>query len=179
MENKKSLTTKYAQFFARNSHILKNTVGIFGSICTVGFFLKTFSQAKNWDQIEDTESAPFEPSYDEIFELNLVNSGQEYIEATPIENLISFPRYKRALSTVKEASRVKSKVNNQRVIDELSRLNSEKNKDQLINDSFIEQIRHLISEDLMLDLALKAPQIDNRIFRIEPPTTIKKIDEAM
>lgn len=157
-----------------NATTLKNTAGVLGSLCTVAYFVKTLNQAKN-EQIKDNESVSFDDTLD--IELKLPNTEPHYIDQQPLENLISLPRYQKALFCVKQANRVKSKENNKRVIDELISLHSEKNKNQLINDGYVDQISQLLNDELMFELALKAPDINNQFFRIEPPTTIQKINK--
>ncbi len=173
---KNSLAGRYSNLF-RQSRILKSTVGLVGSVC-LAFLIKSRVDAKDiHHKLADAESVFYELSDEDKIELKLRNRGSQYIEAPHIEHLISLPRYKIALISVKQALRVKSRENYARVIDEVSKLNAEKNKDPHINSGFMNQIRSLLNDELFLELALKAPHVDNGFFRSDPPSTIRKINK--
>jgi hypothetical protein len=140
----------------------------------------------------------------------LVNKLPAYIDPAPIENLVSFPQYERALFRIKLATLNPSKYNDERVLDELAKLSDcdllaspfehnelQTNIEDLIkvkflklkgkngpsnpflNDGFVQYIAQLLTNDLMIQLAMKYPNIDNRFFRVEPPTTIVKLGKVV
>lgn len=174
-------TKTYIRFLA-NSNVLKNTASIFGSICTVAMVMKFINQTNNKNSqlnIDNDSVSAFDDLNEDHIIASKLGNTRSYIEGRNFDNLISLPRYKLALFSVKQACKHQSKESYELVIDELSRLNLEKNKDPVINDGFVHQIKHLLNDDLMLELALNAPYVDNNFFRIEPPTTIRKMNKIL
>lgn len=169
------LAKRYSNLF-KQSRVLKSTIGLVGSVC-LAYLFKSQNDANDKTKLFDTDSVFYELSDEDKIELKLKNRGSQYIEGPSIENLISLPRYKIALISVKQALKVKSRENYARVIDEVSKLNAEKNKDPHINSGFMNQIRSLLNDELFFELALKAPHIDNDFFRNDPPSTIRKINK--
>jgi hypothetical protein len=171
-----------SSFFSNNwrkyltkANILKSTVGFIGSICTFAFAFKAYNQTTNANRSgSEADSIPFDLNDEQSIEQKLKNAWPEYIEVANFESLISVPRYQLALYFINQANRTRSREYNQRVIDELTKINLDHSKHDQVN-GFANQISQLLNEDLMLELALKSPQCDSRFFRVEPPTTIQKI----
>ena len=164
-------------------YLFRSAAGLIGSICTFALAFKVYTKQLAANQTVNADESVFADSCCEpSLESNLLNAHPAYIEGHTFENLISLPRYQRALYFIKQANRVNSKENNQRVIDEIVKLDFEKTKaDNLqcnLNNGFAHQISQLLNDELMLHLAFKAPQVDNQFFRIEPPTTVQKLKKS-
>lgn len=144
-------------------------------------------------------------SYFDTIKKNLINKEPLYIEAPNIEKIISLPRYQHVLYLMKQANHNPSKSNKQKLIDELLKLNNESKEDTFnkatininnnknlftinktdtdttnpfLNNGLANHISQLLSNEFMFEMALKAPEIDNRFFRNELPTIIQKLNET-
>lgn len=144
-------------------------------------------------------------SYTEELEAHLKNREPLYVDAPPIEKLISLPRYQHVLYLIKQANQNPTKLNKKRLIEDLLKLNNEKedkfrqatininntknlvtiNKTDAIdttnpflNNGLANHISQLLTNEFMFEMAFRAPDIDNRFFRRELPTIIEKLNKT-
>lgn len=88
----------------------------------------------------------------------------EYIDVQRVENLVSYARFKHALTYIKLANLTKKPINRDRAINELTKLSQ-------INDGLTQIIQQLIQDntDLLLQISSN-PKIDNRFLPNESPS---------
>jgi hypothetical protein len=202
-----------------NRNILVVSVAASLSLLFLNFIKRREDGQESGQANENSTSTPQSFIEDDLHS-KLRNKEPIYIVAPQLENIISFPRYEKALIDIKLANRdPKSKKFFDQVLDDLAGLSEcdtndvenqrhqqhhftsnqigykdlTANIEELIklkfmkrdqkskminpslNDGFAHHISQILSDDLMLRLALKYPHIDNRFFRNEPPTTIEKL----
>ncbi len=105
---------------------------VFYTISCLGVSILVYKNTKNY-LLNENNKSKHQNETDSIQE-HLINKEPKHIEAPNIEQLISLPRFQHVLYLIKQANKYPSKVNNQRVIDELSKLSNlqnNENKDDL------------------------------------------------
>ncbi len=102
------------------------TLGALGSILLLQLnneydFMSSSNTKQNTIHIENAKRVK---SFTDSINQHLANKPPHYIEASNIEQLISLPRYQHVLFLIKQAKRYPSKLNNQKVIEELFKLSN-------------------------------------------------------
>lgn len=136
---------------------------------------------KNQPAVDHIDTRSNAVTCDEDLPHKLANQGTGYIDSLPIEKLISLPRFEKLLIQIKLAKMRPSRVNDDLVLEELAKLSNESDGDHsdptnpFLNDGYAAYVSQLLGDELMIQLAVKYPLVDNRFFRIEPGSTIDKL----
>ena len=165
-------TGKYA-----SSSLVVNFVALTGFLGGLTFIFE-----KNRQNLHKDQSETQKRFINEI-KPKLENSGPTYIDAPNIQNLISLPRFEQALMRIKYANKDKTRQNYETVIDELLKLSLDKdsfiksndNDHRFLSDGLTNYVAQFLDEQFQLGLAFRAPQVDHRFFRSEPPSTVEKL----
>ena len=153
------------------SNVRSNSKAIFLSLTTVlagigGAYL--IKSTNILDEIESTKTEELSSAFtnEAIHELyeKYSNKSSIYIESERVENLALYARFKHALLYVNLANKTKTSHYNDKVTNELVKLND-------LNDDLAQTLRQLITDnhDLILNLATN-PKIDGRILPNCPPS---------